>query len=317
VFGSLEYSFNAAFKVRAGLRYTLDHKDFSVPFSDVNPPLPPPFSASAAARRVSWDFSPTYQLAPDVNLYARVATGFRAPSFGAPSAGPPALPVQVARSEDNISYETGIKANMFDHRASIAFDIYYYDVSNQQLTAVGGGSNVVALINAKDTIGKGAELDFEVRPIQNLTVSLSGAYNYTRIDDPTLAVAPCFNWNFLGGPACTELNPTNAAGTLAFVNGNPLPQAPKYTGNFSLRYGVPVAPGRELYFYTDMSYRSEMNFFVDEEREFTGPPLYQAGARIGYSWDNKKYEVAAFCRNCTRTSPASSTIRASWAASSP
>ncbi len=299
VFGSLEYSFNAAFKVRAGLRYTLDHKDFSVPFSDVNPPLPPPFSASAAARRVSWDFSPTYQLAPDVNLYARVATGFRAPSFGAPSAGPPALPVQVARSEDNISYETGIKANMFDHRASIAFDIYYYDVSNQQLTAVGGGSNVVALINAKDTIGKGAELDFEVRPIQNLTVSLSGAYNYTRIDDPTLAVAPCFNWNFLGGPACTELNPTNAAGTLAFVNGNPLPQAPKYTGNFSLRYGVPVAPGRELYFYTDMSYRSEMNFFVDEEREFTGPPLYQAGARIGYSWDNKKYEVAAFCRNCT------------------
>jgi iron complex outermembrane recepter protein len=210
--------------------------------------------------------------------------------------------VQVARSEDNISYETGIKANMFDRRASIAFDIYYYDVSNQQLTAVGGGSNVVSLINAKDTIGKGAELDFEIRPIPNLTVSLSGAYNYTRINDPTLAVAPCFNWTFLGGgitAACTELNPTNAGGTLAFVNGNPLPQAPKYTGNFSLRYGVPLGAGSELYFYTDMSYRSEMNFFVDKETEFTGPALYQAGARIGYTWADKKYEVAAFCRNCT------------------
>jgi iron complex outermembrane recepter protein len=302
VFGSLEYSFNSAFKIRAGLRFTQDHKDFSVPFDDSGLPLPFRAPVGATARRVSWDFSPTYQLAPDVNLYARVATGFRAPSFGAPSVpSPPALPnglpVQVARSEDNISYETGIKANLFDHRASIAFDIYYYDVSNQQLTAVGGnGTNAVSLINAKTTIGKGAELDFEVRPIPNLTVSLSGAYNYTRIDDPTLAVSPCFN--FGPGTACTELNPLNANG-FALVNGNPLPQAPKYTGNFSLRYGVPLGEGRELYFHTDMSYRSEMNFFVDEEKEFTGPALYQAGARIGYTWADKKYEVAAFCRNCS------------------
>ena len=66
---------------------------------------------------------------------------------------------------------------MFDRRASIAFDIYYYDVSHQQLTAVGGSSNVTALINAEHTIGKGAELDFEARPIPNLTVNVSGSYN--------------------------------------------------------------------------------------------------------------------------------------------
>ena len=48
-----------------------------------------------------------------------------------------------------------------------------------------------------------------------------------------------------------------------------------------------------------MSYRSEMNFFLDEEKEFTGPAMYQLGVRLGYTWDNKKYEVAAFCRNCT------------------
>jgi iron complex outermembrane receptor protein len=301
-FGSLEYSFTSALKIRAGLRFTQDHKDFSVPFDDSGLPLPYRAPVTATARRVNWDVSPTFQIAPDVNLYARVATGFRAPSFGAPSVPslptlPNGLPVQVARAEDNISYETGIKANMFEHRASIAFDIYYFDVSNQQLTAVGGnGTNAVSLINAKDTIGKGAELDFEVRPLPNLTMSLSGAYNYTRIDSPGLAVSPCFN--FGPGLTCTELNPLNAQG-LALVNGNPLPEAPKYTGDFSLRYGVPVAAGSEAYLYTDMSYRSEMNFFLDEEREFTGPAMYQLGVRLGYSWDNKKYEVAAFCRNCT------------------
>jgi iron complex outermembrane receptor protein len=295
IFGSLEYTFTPALKVRAGLRFTEDHKTFSVPYTDVAGGLPAPLSAAARASKLNWDFSPTYQLAPDVNLYARVATGFRAPSFGAPSAGPPPVPVQIARSEDNISYETGIKAEMFDRRASIAFDIYYFNVSHQQLTAVGGAANVTQLLNADHTIGKGAELDFEAHPLSNLTVNLSSSYNYTRIEDPTLAVAPCFNWG--PGAACTPLNPLNAQG-LALINGNPLPQAAKFTGDFSLRYGHQVGPG-ELYFYTDMSYRSEINFFLDVEKEFIGAPLFQGGLRMGYLWANGKYEVAAYCRNCT------------------
>jgi iron complex outermembrane receptor protein len=296
VFGSLEYSFTDAFKLRGGLRYTWDHKTFAVPYTDVAGGLPPPLSASESTSKLNWDLSPTYALSQNVNLYARAATGFRAPSFGAPSAGPPPVPVQVAKAEENISYETGIKAETPDHRASVAFDIYYFHVTDQQLTAVGGAANVTQLLNAKDTYGKGAELDLELRPLQELQVNLSGSYNYTRIDDPTLAVAPCFDF---GPPhACTELNPLNAAGN-ALINGNPLPQAPKWVGDFSLRYGVPMGPGGELYFFTDMSYRTSMNFFLDEEKEFTGPPLYQLGARLGYFWDQKKYEIAVFCRNCT------------------
>ena len=296
IFGSLEYAFNPALKVRAGLRYTLDHRTFDVPSSNLAG-LTVPQHDSASANKLSWDLSPTYQIAPNANLYARIATGFRAPSFGAPTPGPPPLGIQVARSEDNISYELGIKSETPDHRSSLAFDVYYFDVSHQQLSAVGGQSNVVSLINAKDTIGKGAELEINTRPLPNLTVGLSGSYNYTRIEDPTLAVGPCFNW----GPAahCTELNPLNA-NHFALVNGNPLPQAPKWVGDFSLRYGAPVpfGPNAELYLYTDMSYRTDMNFFLDRETEFVGPSLFQLGARIGYTWSDKKYELAAFCRNC-------------------
>jgi iron complex outermembrane receptor protein len=244
---------------------------------------------------VNWDFSPTYRLAPDVNLYARIATGFRAPSFGEPSAGPPPVPVQIARSEDNISYEAGIKTEMFERRASLAFDVYYFNVSHQQLTAVGGAANVTQLLNAEHTIGKGAELDFQAHPFNNLTVNLSGSYNYTRIQDPHLAVAPCFNWG--PGAACTPLDPQNDQ-KLALIDGNPLPQAARFTGDFSLRYGHHAGPG-ELYFYTDLSYRSEINFFLDEEKEFIGQPLTQLGLRAGYIWNQGKYEVAAFCRNCT------------------
>jgi len=298
VFGSLQYNFGSAFNVRAGVRYTLDHRTFDVPSSNLVG-LVVPQHDSASANKFNWDLAPAWQFNPNANLYARIATGFRAPSFGAPTPGPPPLGIQVANSEDNISYELGVKAETADHRAYLAVDIYYYDVSHQQLSAVGGASNVVKLINAQDTIGKGVELELQLRPLKNLNINFAGSYNYTRIEDPTLAVAPCFNWSFLpGGPACTVLNPLNAGG-FALINGNPLPQAPKWVGDLSLRYGLPVGAGGELYALVDMSYRTEMNFFLDRELEFVGPPLFQGGLRIGYSWSNNKYEVAAFCRNCT------------------
>ena len=145
-------------------------------------------SATESTSKLNWDLSPTYALAQNVNLYVRVATGFRAPSFGAPAAGPPPVPVQVAKSENNISYEIGIKAETPDRRASVAFDVYYFHVTDQQLTAVGGAANVTQLLNAKDTYGRGAELELDVHPLPQLLVNMSGSYNYTRIDDPTLAV---------------------------------------------------------------------------------------------------------------------------------
>jgi iron complex outermembrane receptor protein len=300
VFGSLEYTFMPKLKVRAGVRYTNDHKNFDVPYAknaDGTPlPLTGPLSKSADASNVSWDVSPSWQVQPDTNVYLRVATGFRAPSFGAPTG---TQAIQVAQSEKNTSYEAGIKAELFDRRARIAFDVFYYDVSHQQLTAVGGSSNQTALINAAHSIGKGAELDFEARPVPNLSVNLSGSFNQTRIDDKNLAVGPCFNWSFISPEIhCNITNPSNAGG-LTLIDGNPLPQAARWTGDLSLRYDLPLGAGSAAYIYTDWSYRSEINFFLYESKEFVGPPLAQGGVRIGYTWSDKKYEVAAFCRNCT------------------
>jgi iron complex outermembrane receptor protein len=107
-----------------------------------------------------------------------------------------------------------------------------------------------------------------------------------------LAVGPCSPW------VCTELNPLTPGGN-ALVNGNPLPQSAKYIGDLALRYSIPVSESSELYLFTDWSYRSTMNAFIDRETEYALPSLYQAGFRVGYSWANGKYEVAAFCRNCT------------------
>ena len=83
------------------------------------------------------------------------------------------------------------------------------------------------------------------------------------------------------------------------VDGNPLPNAPKWTANLTARYSIPLASGDEVYVYTDWAYRSKVNFFLYEATEFTGKALTEGGLRVGYLWGNGKYEAAGFVRNIT------------------
>jgi iron complex outermembrane receptor protein len=92
---------------------------------------------------------------------------------------------------------------------------------------------------------------------------------------------------------CTVTDPTTVVGgaTLAAIDGNPLPNAPKWIANFNLRYGIPTSSGGEYYVYTDWSYRSKVNFFLYESTEFTGQSLSPAacawatsGAMASMNW---------------------------------
>jgi iron complex outermembrane receptor protein len=82
------------------------------------------------------------------------------------------------------------------------------------------------------------------------------------------------------------------------INGNPLPRAPKWQSNFTLRYSVPTANG-EFFAITDWNYRSTYNMFLYEAKEYTAKAMLEGGLRAGYKWGEGKYEVAAFARNIT------------------
>lgn len=282
-FGSVTYTVSDALSVRGGIRYTDDKKDFNTLVHD-NVTLVGPSGVSESKSKVSWDLSSTYKLNNDVNLYARVATGFRAPSIAAASSS---VPITVADAETITSYEAGIKADLFDRRARTSFSLYDYDVKNQQLTVVGGNSNVTKLINARKTLGQGAEFEIEGIVTPELHLNASASYNFTQIKDPSLSVNKCAQ--------CTITDPINSAGRVV-IDGNPLPQAPKWIVNASARYGIPVGDG-EFFVYTDWSYRSSMNFFLYEATEFVGKPLTEGGLRVGYTWADGKYEAAVFGRN--------------------
>ncbi|TWI66432.1 iron complex outermembrane receptor protein [Pseudoduganella lurida] len=284
-FGSVNYAVTDALTVRGGVRYTNDKKDFHT-IEASGTTLQGPSTINSEKHKTNWDLSATYAINQDVSAYARVATGFRAPSIGAPSASGPAT---IADAETITSYEAGIKADLLNRRARASLSIFDYDVKNQQLTVVGGNSNVTALINADKTKGRGIEAEIEGFVTPDFKLAASTSYNYTKIDDPSLSVNRC--------ASCTILDPINAAGRVV-INGNALPQAPKWIVNLSGRYNWPLAEGN-LFVLTDWSYRSKVNFFLYEAAEFTGKPLTEGGLRVGYNWAGGKYEVAAFGRNIT------------------
>jgi iron complex outermembrane recepter protein len=282
-FASVNYNLSEDFTLRGGLRYTEDEKHFNT-VDAVNVVQVGPSFVDESKSKVNWDLSGTYKLNRDVNLYARVATGFRAPSIAAANAS---VPITVADAETITSYEAGVKADLFERRARVAFSLYDFDVKNQQLTVVGGNSNVNKLINAAKTKGRGAELDFEGFITSAFKVTAGGSYNFTEIRDPSLSVNKCAQ--------CTVTDPLNSAGRV-IIDGNPLPQAPKWIVNATARYGIPMADG-EFFVFADWAYRSKINFFLYESKEFSGKPLTEGGLRVGYTWDAGKYEVAAFGRN--------------------
>ncbi len=187
-----------------------------------------------------------------------------------------------------LPYEVGIKADLFDRIASVYFNLFHYEVKDQQLTAVGGASNAVRLLNADKTVGQGAELDVQAYLTPNLLMTLGASYNDTEINDDTISVGTC--------AACTVTDPV--VGGLAVIDGNQLPQAPEIIANFTLRWGMPVGNG-EFFAYTDWAYRSEVNFFLYDSIEFTGKELLEGGLRLGYIWSDGKYEAALFGRNIT------------------
>ncbi|PVM93873.1 TonB-dependent receptor [Caulobacter endophyticus] len=285
VFGQGSYQVTDALKVTAGVRWTDDDKDMEV--------LSSPFGASAPVSvsdsQASWDLSAFYAVSDDVSVYGKVARGFRGPSiqgrdiaFGSPAS--------VAQSETILSWEAGVKSELFERRLRLNGAVFTYTIDDPQFSAVGGGANSNRLINAKKGEAYGVELDGEWKVTSNLLVTAGYSYSHTKIKDSGLAVAVCAQ--------CTVTDPLNTAGQ-ALVNGNPFPNAPEYILNFGARYNVPVGANGELFAETDWFRQGYTNLFLYESKEFNSKDTFEGGLKLGYARTDGAYEVAVFARNIT------------------
>ncbi|MBT9446014.1 MAG: TonB-dependent receptor [Hyphomonadaceae bacterium] len=291
VFAQTAYDLTEALNVTAGLRYTEDEKDFTAIAAPLYAVKPAPVSVSD--EQVSWDLSARYTLNDDVNVYARVASGFRAPSIQGRDVafGSPAAP-SVADSETILSWEAGVKADVLDGSGRINASVFRYTIQDQQFSAIGGAGNFTQLVNADEGEAYGLEIDSSFDITERLTVGAGFAYTHTEIKDALLTVAPC------GSGQCTLTDPVNGLGN-AFVNGNPFPNSPEYMLDLNARYERPIGNGGAVFAETDWTVRGETNLFLYESIEYQIDSQFEGGLKLGYSGNDGAYELAVFARNIT------------------
>ena len=301
-FGQASYELLPKLTLTGGVRVTYDEKTTRLVTPPRNAAGVSTFPAAAASyvrladTQPSWEGSLNYAVEPNVNVFARVSHGFRGPTIQGRNAVFSSAFV-TATSETITSYEAGIKSNLFGNTLRFNATGFYYKVHNIQLNGNDANNNGL-LFNANQAQAWGGEAELTWRPVPEFTLGLGGSALHTEIND-TRAYAPARKPN--GVVTCTVLNPTINVGaaTLAQINGNVLPDAPKYQLDANARYDYPLGNGGKLFLAGDVTLQGYTSFVPYKTIEYTSDGTFEAGLKAGYAAPENKYELAVFVRNLT------------------
>jgi iron complex outermembrane receptor protein len=306
VFGQTSYDVNDKLNLSAGLRYTDDEKSLRVGEQNVDgfalvideASIQDYEDITVDDSQVSWELSANYKVDNNTSLFARLANGFRAQTIQGRDVAFEGNP-SVAESETINSVEVGFKSDLLDNTLRLNAATFYYVIDDIQFSAIGGGANNTALVNADKGVGYGFEIDAQYIASDNLTLTAGYSFNHTEIQDDVLTVLPCgANPAFGATGNCTVLDP-RPDGFTASIDGNAFPQAPETIVTLTARYAVPMGDDGEFFIFTDWAYQGETSLFLYDSVEFTTDGNIEGGLRIGYENFEDDYSIALFARNIT------------------
>ncbi len=135
--------------------------------------------------KFTWSIAPKFKVNDDVNIYARVATGYRpgGPSLLFPGA-PSDYPLSY-KSDTTTNYEIGIKGAILDNRIDFDVAAYYIDWTDIQIlssyisTETGQRFNVTG--NVGTAVSKGLEWALGWTIVEGLRLGVVGSYVDARL----------------------------------------------------------------------------------------------------------------------------------------
>ncbi|VXC58737.1 TonB-dependent receptor [Sphingomonas sp. 8AM] len=306
VFGQASYRLAERLTLTAGARYTEDDKETQLVRAGRNAagtvdtfPATAPRAVKLTGKEPSWDLSALYEIDPTASIYARVARGFRGPTIQGRSAVFN-TPFSTANSETIMSYEAGVKTQPTS-KLRLNATAFAYRVNDIQLNGNDANGNGT-LFNADHANAYGVEAEMDWRPIRNITFSLGGSAIHTEIKDKNVFAQVC---QFGPNVTCTVLNQTVGAtifgqpATLAQIDGNPLPNAPRWQVDAAVRYDIPLSDRGNFFVASDVNMQGYTNFVLYKTREFFASDNLELGLKAGFTTADGRYEIAAFARNIT------------------
>ncbi|MGB3846964.1 MAG: TonB-dependent receptor [Sphingopyxis sp.] len=296
-FADATYHFGDHFNLFGGLRYTVER--LNTTFSRYGLPGTTPIVAPTTQRgkRVdgAWTWRLGAQFVPSdaVTFYGSVARGFKGGGFN------PLLDSAVLRTvepEIPTAYELGAKTQLFDRRVRLNVALFQTDFDDFQAQAIGTsatGTLVFDVVNAGSLRTRGVEADVSID--LGAGFSLDGGAAYTKARYTDFKGAPCFY-----GQTVAQGCITAGGQKSQNLTGKPLAQAPKFTGNATLRYETEVsASGNRIFGQLSYAHRGSTFTALDLDPKSVQKAYGLLDAQLGFALPGDRMRAWIWGKNLT------------------
>jgi iron complex outermembrane receptor protein len=299
-YGQGDYEIFDRTKLTLGGRYTYEHKSFDAlsqaSFEQTDGSYPPPSTLynisrtlynGAASGRAALD----YKLTESVLAYVSASTGFKSGGFNGGfldnDVSQALIQLRPIKPESIDAFEAGLKSDLFDHRVRLNVAAFYYDYHDLQIynlinppPGVTPPVPITVLANAPRATIKGVEVEFDAKPIPNLTTSV--------------------NLGFLQTSLGTFVSGAGTPSAQSFT-GNQFPNAPKFSAVMIGDYRIPFVAGDGLSLNAELSYRSHQFFESSNNPLVAQNGYWLLDARIAYTTADTRWTLAILGKNLTGT----------------
>jgi outer membrane receptor protein involved in Fe transport len=215
--------------------------------------------------------TPRFKITPDLMMYARLASGYRAglPNGTLAAGAPPA-----SKPDKTKNYELGVKGVVLDRTLSFDASLYHIDWTGIQMI-VFDSLGIGYFTNGSEAKSQGVELSVESTPLPGLTLS---------------------GWVSWSAAELTEPFPAGASNV--GVAGDRLPYSTRFSGNFSVQKEFPLASNLTGFIGGAVSYVGDrVGYFraAPERQEY--PSYTRTDLRAGLKYE--AWMVNFFVNNAT------------------
>jgi iron complex outermembrane receptor protein len=303
LFGDFSWDLTDRLSVSLGGRWTRDEKDavvFKANYLGLGSPITGrnvlPFatltnySASATFEEFTPRLSVSFELAPEMNLYAAYGRGFKSGGFDMRGDATATPSTQDGYDPEIVdSYELGFKGVAFDRRLRVSTALFYTDYQGQQITTQQVNPAGTGVVSFVDNVGAstiwGWEFEGQARITDRLTANLALGYVHAEFDE-FLAYVP----NPAPPPVFIQADVSDQR---QFQN------TPEWTGNFSLAYDQPLGDVGSLKILGSVSFRSDTSMFEVPFPEIDQPAYELYDLSAVFTSANDRWRVGLHGRNLT------------------
>ncbi|MFM2042440.1 MAG: hypothetical protein RLY86_1016 [Pseudomonadota bacterium] len=244
-------------------------------------------------------FGLTYQVDPDIQVFATVTNGYKAGGWNSRTAYIPQT-FEDMDPETTWSYEAGIKSDLFNRRLRINATAFVAETDGLQLSYTTPGPIAGTTLSTQDNVGdirvKGLELEVSARPVAGLDVFATLGIQdgeYTRVSPDAQSFTT---------PAGAFVNAIDESDALSRLPETSFAMGATYTLPVEALFGELIFSGELT--YTDDFWTTASNTTPANPRTPTalntlaeGYTLYNLS--VAYVSDDDAWRLAVECKNCS------------------